>query len=289
MAAITGSAVLKRLAFLNRSGVLLKPLQYSQVKGSLTTLGEEAALQILQDLEDEATNVPDPIAYVKNAAAKASGSQPFAPPSTMKRKLDQGDDADGGIGEDNSMLAKRIRLMNNSGQLTQPIVYDRVKEALSSLGVGQAMVILKGLADVADDVRDPTAYIRTAVRGAGGVVQEDTLEDMAGAEPEEEMAGDVAEEQAAAAPWQRSKIEAGSNWVKGEAITEADKIARRVGWLNRNAGLRNRIDFDDVLPALDSIGFKQAMRVLHRVQENGSNEEDPNEFIKDLVARCGWI
>jgi hypothetical protein len=110
---------------------------------------------------------------------------------------------------------------------------------------------------------------------------------MAEAEPAEDMAGDVAEEDAT--PWQRSKVEAGRTWVKGEAITEADKIARRVGWLNRNAGLRNRIDFDDVLPALDSIGFKQAMRVLHRVQENGSNEEDPNEFIKDLVARCGWI
>merc|ERR1719221_654034 len=149
------------------------------------------------------------------------------------------------------------------------------------------MVILQGLADVADEVRDPTAYIRTAVRGAGGVVHEETLEDMAEAEPAEDMAGDVAEEDAG--PWQRSKVEAGRTWVKGEAITEADKIARRVGWLNRNAGLRNRIDFDDVLPALDSIGFKQAMRVLHRVQENGSNEEDPNEFIKDLVARCGWI
>mmetsp|Transcript_44556 Transcript_44556/g.85686 ORF Transcript_44556/g.85686 Transcript_44556/m.85686 type:complete len:1006 (-) Transcript_44556:63-3080(-) len=287
MAATTGSAVLKRLAFLNRSGVLAKPLQYSQVKGSLTALGEEAALQILQDLEDEAASVPDPIAYVKDAAAKASGSQPFAPPSAMKRKLDQGDDA--GTGDDNSMLAKRIRLMNNSGQLAQPIAYNRVKEALSSLGVGQAMVILKGLADVADEVPDPTAYIRTAVRGAGGVVQEDLLEDMAEADPAEEMAGAVVEEPMAATPWQRSKVEAGRTWVKGEAITEADKIARRVGWLNRNAGLRNRIDFDDVLPALDSIGFKQAMRLLHRVQENGSNEEDPSEFIKDLVARCGWI
>merc|ERR1719215_2286344 len=183
----------------------------------------------------------------------------------------------------------RIRSMNNSGQLTQPIIFEKVKEALSSVGVGQAMVILTGLADVADEVSDPTAYIRTAVRGAGGEVGEETLEDMPEAEPEQEMAGAVAEEEAAAMPWQRSKVEPGRTWVKGEAITEADKIARRVGWLNRNAGLRSRIDFDDVLPSLDSIGFKQSMRVLHRVQENGSNEEDPNEFIKDLVARSGWI
>lgn len=284
MPAATGSTVLKRLAYLNRSGVLVKPLQYSQVKGSLDTLGEEAALQILQDLEQEGANVPDPIEYVKEAAARASGSQPFNPTS-KKRKA--GEDGNVATADENSIVAKRVRLLNNSGQLTQAIRYDRVKEALESVGVGQAMTILKGLEDVAEDVSDPTAYIRTAVRGAGGLVPED--DGMDEGEEDADMA-DMPSAPPARPGWQAVKGEAGGrSWVKGEAITEADKIERRIRWLNKNGGLSTPIEIDQVLPALDCIGFKQSMRVLHRVQENGSTAEDPNDFIKDLIARSGWI
>jgi len=185
MSAGAGSAVLKRLAWLNRSGLLTKPLQYSQVKGALESLGEQSALEVLKELEEEAAGVPDPVEYVKNAAAGTGR----AAAGGKKRKAADGPDASGA--DDGGIVAKRVRLLNSSGQLSQPIDYMRVREALDSLGVGQAMTILKGLEDVAEDVRDPTGYIKTAVRGAGGIVLDD------GAEEEEE--GEQGEEPAQAA------------------------------------------------------------------------------------------
>jgi len=49
------------------------------------------------------------------------------------------------------------------------------------------------------------------------------------------------------------------------------------------------IDPNEVLPALDSIGFRQAMRSLRRFEESCDTIQDPDEYIKDLVARSGWI
>jgi len=274
---------------------LTKPLQYSQVKASLDALGEERALVVLQELEEEAASVPDPGEFVKKAASEA-GDAPVSPGPAKKRKaVDEG-------AEDNSIVAKRIRLLNASGQLAQPITYSQVKDALSSLGVAQAMTILKGLEDVAEDVCDPTAYVRTAVRGAGGIVPADAADGeveqeedagAGGAEPlleEEPPAEAGAGEQKPS--WQGIKSEprfGPSPWSKAEDFTEAEKIERRINWLNRNGKLAKPITFNEVLPALDCIGFRQCMRVLKRVEESGSTVPDPDEFIKDQVARCGWI
>jgi len=51
--------------------------------------------------------------------------------------------------------------------------------------------------------------------------------------------------------------------------------------------LNGEIYVDAVLPALDSIGLKQSMRVLMRLEESGTS--DPTAFITDSVAKAGWV
>jgi len=281
MAAGAGSTVLKRLAWLNRSGVLTKPLQYSQVKAVLEGAGEERALQILKDLEEEAASVPDPVEYVKTAAE--------APPAAGGTKRKATDEA-----EPEGIVAKRVRLLNGSGQLSQPIAYGRVREALDSLGVAQAMTILKGLEDVAGDVADPTGYIRTAVRGAGGLVAEEEPEAEGEAEEAAEGMAVDGEGEAPPAPtrggWAKSEPTDGrALWAKGEELTDTEKIERRVRWLNRNGGLTQELDLEEVMPALDCIGLRHSMRVLRRLEEAAGEATDPTDFVKDQVARSGWI
>ncbi|CAK0865132.1 unnamed protein product [Prorocentrum cordatum] len=86
--------------------------------------------------------------------------------------------------------------------------------------------------------------------------------------------------------WAGVKVEPRS---KGEDLSEPEKIERRVMWLNRNGRLAKHMDPGEVLPALDCIGFRQAMRVLRRLEEAAATVADPDEFVKDLVARSGWI
>eukprot|EP00931_Biecheleriopsis_adriatica_P040121 TRINITY_DN22958_c0_g1_i1.p1 TRINITY_DN22958_c0_g1~~TRINITY_DN22958_c0_g1_i1.p1 ORF type:complete len:1076 (-),score=330.44 TRINITY_DN22958_c0_g1_i1:87-3287(-) len=307
--------VLKRLAALNRSGRLAKPLQYSQVKFLTSQVGEEPVLEILQRLDDRADEVEDPAEFVKDAAAAVIG-EGEPPAAAASRPAQQA--ARGG------MLSRRIAALNSSQRLHKQIDLVKVEVPLSSLGMAKAMTILQGLEDTAEDIRDPTAYIRTAVLSAGGsfppededeaeveveVDGEDDGEEMNWyyqAEPGEEGPEDQPEEelaaprtpprtavkrehpQAASRPWQRVKAE--SAWAtKTEELTEAERIERRVHWLNKNAGLASPISIDSVLPALDSIGFRQSMRVLRRLEESAATIAEPDEFIRDLVGRSGWV
>jgi len=310
-----GNAVLQRLAALNRSGVLVKPLQFSQVKVPLSSISEDIALGILQELQEMGASVPDPVEYVKDAVVGAGGSA-----GGQKRKAEAVGPGGASAGGSGGVIAKRVRLLNSSGQLTQPIVLDRVGEALGSLGVGQAMTILKGLEDAAEEVRDPTGYIKMAVRASGGFVPADDADDADEGEDEEIEKEDMPEEDAAAeeeeeaeefggapAPPRvavkqelmggagapvRAKKEVGLRDFRGtktEDLTEAEKIERRVVWINHHGNLNKQIDPAEVLPALDCIGFRQSMRVLRRLEESGPEVENPAEFIKDLVARSGWI
>ena len=89
-----------------------------------------------------------------------------------------------------------------------------------------------------------------------------------------------------------SKRERGSlafGGVRAEDLTDEVEIARRIEWLNRNGKLLKEVDIDEVAMALASIGVHQSMRVLRRLEEGAASIDDPNEFIKDLVARSGWI
>lgn len=155
----SASSVLKRVAFLNRSGSLSKPLRYSEVRGALEGLGEVSALKILQDLEENASIVPDPVEYIREQVGSAD-----EPMASQKRKVS---DMMGGV--EDSTVMKRLRRLNNSGQLTESVDAESVRDALTSVGIGQAMTILKGLEDGGDEVLNPTKYIRLAVQNAGGI------------------------------------------------------------------------------------------------------------------------
>jgi len=291
VAADSATTPLKRVAWLNRSGILIKALRYSEIKADLEKLTDEASLNILKELEDNASTVPDPVEFVKAAVENELSSQPAAASAaaTRKRKAPAVANESGADG----IVAKRVRLLNTSGQLSQPITFSRVNTALNSLNVGQAMTILKSLEDVAAGVSDPTAYIRTAVRSAGGRVPPDSFDMVEDGEPADETMAEPSLFVKAEPGGRGAKSEHGGAsrflGVKGEDLTDTDKIVRRICWINDKAGLEKPVDEDEVLPALDSIGCRQAMRVLRRLEESASTVDDPNEFVRDLVARSGWI
>lgn len=72
-------------------------------------------------------------------------------------------------------------------------------------------------------------------------------------------------------------------------LADLEKLERRVRWLNRSAELAAPMDVGEVLLALDSVGFQHAMRVLRLLEDNVATVPDPTAFVKDSVARSGWI
>eukprot|EP00930_Biecheleria_cincta_P098727 TRINITY_DN90379_c0_g1_i1.p1 TRINITY_DN90379_c0_g1~~TRINITY_DN90379_c0_g1_i1.p1 ORF type:complete len:1044 (+),score=286.14 TRINITY_DN90379_c0_g1_i1:31-3162(+) len=306
----SGPSVLQRLAGLNRSGRLVKPLQYTQVKSFIAEVGEKTVLEILDRLEEQAEDVGDPTEFLRSAVASVGGSAPAAAATagSSGRKP----------AASSALIARRLQSLNKSERLNKPVNCGRVEAALGSLGMARAMTILQGVEDAAEDIADPTAYIRTAVRSAGGAVsddeaeepedvQEEALEDAA---EEEDIEVEIEEEEQT--PSKRVKQEPKSDqkggkgkgkskgkgkdkkgkgsWVvkKEEDLTEAERIERRVQWINRNRSFSSEIDPKSVLPALETLGFRQSMRVLRRLEE-ATDVSDPNEFIRDLVGRSGWV
>jgi len=301
----SGSTILKRVAFLNRSGSLAKPLRYSEVKDALELVSEEGALAMLQELEDQSLKVPDPAAFIKRKAAAAGSGG-----ANAKRKADEISTAPSGSTKKGSdgIVAKRLRLLNVTGRLAQSVSCSIVQGALDSLDVAQAMVILTGLENA--KVRDPTSYIRAAVRAAGGTIPAE-MED--GPRPHEEEDEETAEEPPASRPPARRpivkqelgrggawgvKVEHGKagkgkggkgRWVKTEDLSDEEKLSRRIGWINQNMDFATPIVESEVLQALDCVGLRQAMRILRRLEETAGEAADPNEQITDAVARAGWI
>jgi hypothetical protein len=78
-------------------------------------------------------------------------------------------------------------------------------------------------------------------------------------------------------------------WLKTEDLSDEEKLSRRIAWLNQNIDFDTPIQESEALPALDCVGLRLAMRTLRRLEESAAEVTDPNDFIKDEVARSGWI
>lgn len=281
------SLVLRKVAALNRSGALAVPVRYSEVKTILEGAGEQRALEVLKQLEADGHSVANPVQYLRDAVegkGEAGGDAEVGPGSKPKAV------------DDNGPLAKRIHAMNASGELVGTISLAKVLNPLASLSMPKAITILKALEDVGADVLDPTSYIRAAVRGAGGSVPDD---DGGSEEEVDEEERDEADEEPApkrAKTLLAAKQESTFAYAKPEATggrgalgTDMERIERRIQWLNNNGSLERPIDVEAALPALDSIGVGQAMRVLRRLEESALTVPDPDSFIQDTVSRSGWI
>eukprot|EP00933_Yihiella_yeosuensis_P055968 TRINITY_DN5494_c0_g3_i1.p1 TRINITY_DN5494_c0_g3~~TRINITY_DN5494_c0_g3_i1.p1 ORF type:complete len:1090 (+),score=311.08 TRINITY_DN5494_c0_g3_i1:70-3339(+) len=333
-------SLLQRLAALNRSGRLAKPLQFAKVKQLAAEAGEEAVLQSLAELEDKAEEVSDPTEFLRSSvsAPGLEAEEDSGLAGTRQSVSTRGPGHFPASRTSRGVVSKRLHHLNSSGRLCSAIDLARVEAPLASLGMARAMTILQAVEDTAEDIKDPTVYIRTAVQSAGGVVPEeeeqvdeeveaeglDWYEQAAPAmeqdveDDQEEIEVEVAEPEprrpkgkgkgknkssaswvksehaqdtVRSAPWRQVKEEGGwKPWfAKTEELTESDRISRRVDWLNRNGGIASPIDLDGVLPLLDSLGFRQSMRILRRLEEAKAEVSDPNEFIRDLVGRSGWV
>lgn len=80
----SGKKISQAVGWLNKSGTLMQPLMYSEVKPFLEAIDISAAQKILEDLERAGHKINDPTGYV-TAAAKRAASGDGIPPSKRQR------------------------------------------------------------------------------------------------------------------------------------------------------------------------------------------------------------
>lgn len=272
----------QRIDWLINNVPFAAPLIYDKVAADLLSISSTEAMLILKQLEESASTVRDPNAWVIMASrryansanqAQATVRMPAACFGTPDAEADQ-------------KLRKRIGWLNTNGGLIQQLVYDRVKQTLLSFLPHKAMEILKELEENAATVEDPNAFVESvAQRHLGGAcgVAPGTV----GYVPGMSFGG-----ASASSAWgvPAGVFDAGVPNLMGQLPMRADptpdeKIRKRVGWLNKNQVLLAELRYDEVAPALLSLDSRRAMEVLKSLEENAPSIPDPNGYVIATAKR----
>jgi len=233
-----------QINWLNSSVGLAAPLSYEKVSGPLLGIPQDAATNILRNLEENAQSVRDPDAWVSNAVKRLQ-----AQPASMAIPGGATDPTDG-------KLRKRIGWLNSHAGLQGDLRYDKVSPLLAQLPSTQAMEILKTLEESAASVPDPTSWVMTAVQQAAPAIQSF------------EPAG-----LGIFTPSESSQI---------PDPNAEDKIRKRITWMNANVQLALPIQHDKVAGELISLDNRQAMEILKRLEEHAASVRDPTGWV--LIA-----
>jgi len=174
----------RRIGWLNKDGGFNGALIYDKVLEAAGGLEFSEVFKILKEVEEkkDTLQIRDPNAWVCNGLKrKASSSVGAGPPRGMMQAWGPppgmpfpgpapgyGNFAGGMDSETNSKLHKRIKWLNGTGGFNDSIVFDKVKEAAEGVDPVSMMKVLKDLEEKKDTVKDPTAYVSSALRKMGG-------------------------------------------------------------------------------------------------------------------------
>jgi len=239
------SSVAQRVSELNQSGRLAAPINFGEVGEDLGRIGDEAAMQLLQEVESKGPSVKDPTGFIrfKLKAKLASLGTTLETPA-----------------DDDTKILKRVEWLNDYGGLLQDLDYERVGPSLNKLGLEHAMSVLKELEDNRASVQDPTAFILGVARTGAGRPAPRAPRAKAPARP-------------AAAP------------AAAPGAADLKTLAGFVSFLNRRPGQKRQVKFAEVAGALENLGPRRATRVLQEMQERGLGLDDPVAYIRAAAQR----
>lgn len=171
---------------LNEEVTRKSPIRLAAVAALLAPLGEATALEILANLLEQEL-VEDPTAWIRSSAKKKAAEQAAAASAEWEDPAGEQcaatDEPDGGT-EDTEQnqpeppehaepdsINKWVRKLNKSDKLQAPLKLTMIAGPLAVLGFDEAVSVLKELEAKADDVENPSTWVRArANRRAGPVM-----------------------------------------------------------------------------------------------------------------------
>lgn len=168
---------------------------------------------------------------------------------------------------DLSKVEEQLRILNSAGNLNQELDADQLLEPLLNLGVDQALEILSHVEEKAGEVKNPTAYVMTAVkqRGKGK-----------GSKGQKERRGK------GVIKTQLKEKAKGSHFDHASV----EKVKKRISWLNDKAGLNESLNYDKVGELLLSSGpIGEVMKIFKTLEENASEIRNPNGWAVSAARR----
>jgi len=279
----------KRIRWLNENAGLSADLNYQKVSEAAVGLDYTKVMSVLKDVEEKKGDVRDPTAYVASAMRKSGGgggragsNSPIGgggdsggfwmpapampawgapPPSAWNTEAEAED----------KKLRKRIGWLNKNGGLNgSPLMYDKILEAAGGLEFSEVFERLKQLETQKDTIKDPTAWVCTGLRRAGG---------------QQSMAGPPMQ-MMSPSPYGMPFAGHGSFGASMDRDTES-KLHKRIKWLNDKGGFSDALTFDKVKEAAQGVDPTSIMKVLKDLEEKKDTVKDPTAYVSSALRKLG--
>lgn len=278
--------IAKRVHWLNGHANLSSPLDYDRLASSFRNLGYYQSLEVLNNLEEHASTVRDPTAYVLAGIKKITHDGGAARPSTSQALPAPSKGGGRGKGGEDK-LRRQIEWLNDRVCTTGILQLDKVLPVLMSLSTQQAFDVLKNFEENANSVRDPTAYaIGTARKAERG-------ETIGTGRKASVTVSEAPRLRAPRAKGEGRPPEPIGSFGKSGKPSRAppqhnseSRIRRQVQWLNRNAELQSDLDEERVVSQLTRVSDREAMDILKRLEDSASTVRDPTAYVISAYRRA---
>jgi len=203
-------------------------------------------------LKRKVESVKDPTAWVTSAIRKEGGGAVVVPWGNIS--IPQVPVSGGGFRDDlDQKLRKRVGWLNNQGGFENRIQYAKVAEA--AIGVEESVVfkVLKNLEEKGTTINEPTSWVTAALRKESGGNQ--------------------------GAHVNRANL----NVDFGEDLDL--KLRKRVGWLNKEGGFDNKLQYNKILDAADGADPTTLFRILKTVEEKLDTLDDPTAWVTHALRK----
>ncbi|CAE7819447.1 unnamed protein product, partial [Symbiodinium necroappetens] len=254
------SKILKRVEWLNDYGGLLEDIEYNKVASALESVGTDAAMTILKQLEDQSTGIDNPTDFILRSTRQTNsraGSGNSKPTKATRRDAPVAEAASARESTEPvtplQALNDFMSFLNKGPGKRQDVKLAEVAGALEALGTKRAARILREMREKGLGLDDPVSYIKAAAQRHGFTVG---------------VKAETAEPETA------------------EDVDDVSRLTSRCKWLNQFAGLARPISIDEVIGALYCLGVPQSMSILRGLQERGASVPDPTRYIKQAVQRA---
>lgn len=156
----------KRAAWLSANVFWNGPIDEEAV-AAMKGMGVTRAMELFSELEAKAPDIKNPSGYLKTAAKREGFGPPDEKPRGGGSEKPRGGGNEkprgGGNSHNDNRIRKRGNWLNNNVFTKKPIDDDAL-EAMCSLELGKAMEIFNEIEAAGAEVRNPGAYLMSAVR-----------------------------------------------------------------------------------------------------------------------------
>jgi len=156
-----------------------------------------------------------------------------------------------------SELSSRVEDLNLACGFSNPLNYEKLVEAAANASAEKTEKILKDLEEHKDTVKDPTAWVTSALRKA--------------------TAGSAARAQSQP-----------MSWGGGGGQQDDGKLRKRINWLNGDGGgFAGAIIYDKVLAAAGGLPPTDVMKILKELEEKKGEVKDPTAWACAAMRKQG--